>query len=272
MKLDHYASLLDQIKARIQSSQTRAVLSVNRELLNLYWEVGRVIHERQQKEGWGKAIIPRLSRDLRNELPEVKGFSERNLGRMIRFYNEYPDLFRILPAGNAGAADAGARPVLPQPVAKTEDSTSSISLALAEAAIALPWGHNFLLLEKLKYLPTRLWYMRQTLEHGWSRNVLALMVDGRAHERQGKATTNFALRLPSPQSDLAQQALKDPYIFDFLTLAEAFRERELETGLVAHLERFLLELGRGFAFLGRQYKVSVGADDFYIDLLFSESE
>jgi len=132
----------------------------------------------------------------------------------------------------------------------------------------LPWAHNVLLIQKIKDLPTRLWYMRQTLAQGWSRNVLALMIDGRAQQRQGQAITNFDQQLPGPQSDLAAQAIKDPYIFDFLTLEEPFHERELETGLLAHVEKFLLELGQGFAFVGRQYHLDVGQDDFYIDLLF----
>jgi predicted nuclease of restriction endonuclease-like (RecB) superfamily len=132
----------------------------------------------------------------------------------------------------------------------------------------LPWAHNVLLIQKVKDLPTRLWYMQQTLTHGWSRNILALQIDSGAHERAGKAVTNFAARLPPPQSDLAVQALKDPYIFDFLTLAEPFQERELETGLLAHLQRFLLELGQGFAFVGRQYRVEIGDENYYIDLLF----
>ena len=133
---------------------------------------------------------------------------------------------------------------------------------------AVPWAHHIILIEKVKHLPTRFWYMEQTLAHGWSRNVLAIQIETEAHARQGKAVTNFSALLPSPQSDLAQQALKDPYIFDFLTLDEPFHERELETSLICHLEKFLLELGQGFAFVGRQYRLDVGGEDFYIDLLF----
>jgi predicted nuclease of restriction endonuclease-like (RecB) superfamily len=132
----------------------------------------------------------------------------------------------------------------------------------------LPWFHNIVLMEKVKDLPTRLWYMQQTLEQGWSRNILTLMIDNQAHERQGRAVHNFQRTLPTPQSDLAEQVLKDPYIFDFLTLAEPFRERELEVGLLRHVEKFLLELGQGFAFVGRQFHLDVGENDFYLDLLF----
>ncbi|MCP3957346.1 MAG: DUF1016 domain-containing protein [bacterium] len=210
--------------------------------------------------------MPRLSRDLRNELPEIKGFSQRNLKRMIRFYREYPTLMTKVPQPVA-LLDSSARDgVSPQPVART--AIDGEALRLPEAVLALPWSHNFVLIEKVKDLRARHWYLLQTLDQGWSRNVLELMVKSQAHERQGEPTTNFASRLPEPQSDLAQQALKDPYVFDFLTLDKPFRERELEAGLIAHLERFMLELGIGFAFVGRQYQLSVGNDDFYLDLLF----
>lgn len=255
-----YTSLLADIKSRIQSAQAKAMFAVNAELIHLYWDIGRLLDARQAQEGWGAAVIPRLARDIRNELPELKGFSERNIKRMLAFYREYP---------------AGSN-FVPQPVAQME-STSDLSakvpqpVALTSGDVLLwqlPWGHHALLMEKIKQLSERYWYMAQTLAQGWSRNTLALMIDSRAHERQGRAASNFALRLPPPQSDLAQQALKDPYLFDFLTLEEPFHERELETGLVRHLEKFLLELGRGFAFMGRQYHLEVGGQDFYLDLLF----
>jgi len=253
-----FSALLEDVKARIRAAQARAVLSVNAEMIRLYWDIGRMIEERQQREGWGAAVIPRLSHELRNELPEVKGFSERNVGRMIAFARAYPEPVQFLPQAVAKTA----RPAkVPQAVAKsTPDYNSLLWL--------IPWGHHALLLEQVKEPAHRLWYMEQTLANGWSRNVLALAIDGRAHQRQGKAVTNFAQLLPSPQSDLALQTLKDPYLFDFLTLEEPFHERELETELVRHLEKFLLELGQGFAFVGRQYRLVVGNEDFHIDLLF----
>ncbi len=261
-----YASLLDEIKGRIRRAQTRAVSSANREMLVLYWDVGRLIEMRQEVEGWGRGVIPRLSRDLRNELPEIKGFSERNLNRMIRFYREYPDLIPILPQPVAKLDHAGRDEEQPQAVARMAPNAGP--MPDAETVLSLPWGHNFILIEKVKDLRARHWYMQQTLSQGWSRNVLELMIRSKAHVRQGGPTTNFASRLPEPQSDLAQQALKDPYVFDFLTLDKPFRERELEAGLIAHLERFMMELGVGFAFVGRQYHLSVGENDFYVDLLF----
>lgn len=254
-ELVQYAELLGLIKQRIRQGQTRAVFSANAELISMYWDIGRMLHERQCKEGWGAAVIPRLSRDLHNELPEIKGFSERNIKRMLAFYREYSSAGTIVPQPVAQNT-FGVK--VPQPVAQ-------ISVDMIKS---IPWGHHALLMEKIKNLPDRIWYMQATLEHGWSRPVLFHMIEGRAHKRQGKAVHNFEVRLPSPQSDIAQQALKDPYIFDFLTLEEPFHERELETGLIRHLEKFLLELGQGFAFVGRQYHIDIGEEDFYIDLLF----
>jgi len=250
----HYAGLLTDIKLRIRHAQTRAVLAVNAELIHLYWEIGALIDARQRQEGWGAGVIPRLARDLHNELPEEKGFSERNIKRMLAFYREYPGL-AFVPQS---VAQIEVRSEVPQPAA----------LFTPELVLAVPWGHHAVLMEKIKDASTRQWYMRATVENGWSRPVLQMQIETAAHTRLGQAASNFALRLPAPDSDLVQQTLKDPYLFDFLTLAEPFHERELETGLVAHLEKFLLELGQGFAFVGRQYHLDIGEQDFYIDLLF----
>lgn len=222
-----------------------------------------MIRAKQEREGWGASVIPRLSRDLRNDLPEVKGFSERNIGRMIAFYRAYPGLNEFLPRA---VAKTGPATILPQPVAKFSDA--DIPASLQQLIVKIPWGHNILLMERVKELPTRLWYMEQAILNGWSRDTLGRMIKNSAHTRQGEAVTNFTERLPSPHSDLARQLLKDPYVFDFLTLEEPFHERELEVGLVHHLEKFLLELGQGFAFVGRQYRLEVGEKEFYIDLLF----
>jgi predicted nuclease of restriction endonuclease-like (RecB) superfamily len=192
-----------------------------------------------------------LATDLHNDLPEVKGFSVRNLKLMTQFFREYPDFSAI-----------GQPPV-------AQLSTAPTDAQIWQRAVAqLTWAHNVILIQKVKDLPTRLWYARQAFEHGWSRDVLSLQIQSRAHERHGKAVTNFQRTLPPPQSDLASQLLKDPYFFDFLTLEKPFHERELETGLLRHLQDFLVELGTGFAFVGRQIHMEVGKDDFYIDLLF----
>lgn len=232
-------------------------MSANAEMILMYWDIGRMIDERQRFEGWGAAIIPRLSRDIRNELPDIKGFSERNIGYMIRFAREYPDLKK-----------------LQRSVAKntTHDKISSESvdpnISFHSMVLSIPWSHNILLMEKIREIGARKWYIQKTIENGWSRDVLRLMISNNAFKRQGHAVSNFKIALPSPQSDLVQQALKDPYVFDFLTLTEPFQERELETGLMRHLQKFLVELGQGFAFVGRQYHLDIGDEDFYVDLLF----
>lgn len=249
-----YGPLLAEIKSRVRQAQTRAVLAVNAELIRLYWEIGALIEQRQQREGWGAGVIPRLARDLHNDLPEEKGFSERNIKRMLAFHRAYPHLA-----------------VVPQPVASVDSDEKvpqPVALFSAELLLALPWGHHAELMAKVKDPATRLWYMRATINHGWSRNILVTQIESAAHQRLGKTTGNFAMRLSLPESDLVQQTLKDPYIFDFLTLTDGFHERELETGLITHLEKFLLELGQGFAFVGRQYHLDLGGQDFYIDLLF----
>lgn len=244
----NYPALLKEITDRIQQGQLRASMAVNVELLALYWDVGRIVEERQGEEGWGAGIIPRLTQDIRNDLPEIKGFSVRNIGRMLAFFREYREL-----------------EFLPLPVAKLPANTEQCGIH--EFILRLPWAHNVVLLS-VKDRATRSWYMARTLEHGWSKDWLVAQIKAKLYSRQGRAVTNFSLRLPAPQSALAQETLKDPYKFDFLTLEEPFHERELETGLVAHVEKFLLELGAGFAFLGRQYHLVVGESDFYIDLLF----
>jgi predicted nuclease of restriction endonuclease-like (RecB) superfamily len=199
-------------------------------------------------------VIPRLARDFHNELFEEKGFSEPNIKRMLAFYREYP---------NAN--------FVPQAVAQLEGDAivpQAAALFPAELLLALPWGHHAELMAKVKGPATRQWYMQAAVEHGWSRSVLVMQIESAAHQRQGLTTSNFAKRLSGTESDLVQQALKDPYIFDFLKLADNFHERELKTGLLNHVEKFLLELGQGFAFAGRQYRVEVDGRNFYIDLLF----
>lgn len=263
-----YEALLTDVKSRIQLGQTRAVSAVNAELIRLYWDIGAMIQHRQTEEGYGTAVIPRLAKDIVNELPKIKGFSERNIGRMISFYRAYQQPPELLPQPVAKPRNLSAKgksEVLPTLVAKVPQA---VAQPLDSVLWLIPWGHHSLLIEKVKDATHRYWYMQQIITQGWSRNVLMLMINSDAHNRQGKLVSNFEISLPSPQSDLAQQALKDPYIFDFLTLTEPFKERELETGLLEHLQSFLIELGQGFAFVGRQYKIEVGDEDFYIDLLF----
>lgn len=298
-ELAFYRNLVNDIKTRVRQAQHRAALSANAEMILLYWDIGRMIAARQIAEGWGAGVIPRLAADLKNDLPEEKGFSERNIKRMLRFYQEYSAdpskvpqavaqldsiAFKQTPVGQgpvvklpANTSEIGlhlalksehtsTEPKMPQPVAQ---SNTLFMLPIVQRSIAqLPWGHNILLFEKIKNLPTRLWYARQAVEQGWSRDVLTAQIKNQAHERQGEAITNFASTLPEAHAGIVQGLLKDPYLFDFLTLEEPFHERELETGLLQHLEKFLLELGRGFAFVGRQYRLEVSDREFYLDLLF----
>lgn len=228
-----YEQVLNSVKQRIRQAQVRAALSVNRELVLLYWQIGHEILQRQQQEGWGAKVIDRLAHDLRAAFPEVKGFSPRNLKYMRKLAAAYPD-------------------------------ESIVQATLAQ----LTWYHNITLLDKVKDAGERAWYMRAALQYGWSRDVLAHQIDTGLYQRQGQAVTNFYRTLPAPQSDLAGQLLKDPYNFDFLTLSAEAHERDLERGLLSHLRDFLLELGVGFAFLGSQYHLEVSNKDFFIDLLF----
>lgn len=266
-----YGELLTDIKARVQQGQHRSALSVNAELILTYWDIGRMIAERQKMEGWGTKVIPRLAIDLKNELPEQKGFSDRNIKRMLRFYKEYPSL--PLPADSkvpqAAALlerpESGDRQIVPPAVAQLPTTPGNIDFAVL---LGISWSHNVLLFEKINDPAIRIWYARQSAQHGWSRDVLTAQIKSNLHERQGVAVTNFDCTLPEVHATIASGLLKDPYLFDFLTLEEPYRERELETGLLTHIEKFLLELGRGFAFVGRQYELTVSDRDFYLDLLF----
>lgn len=226
-----YAEWLADVKARVHAAQQRAALAVSKELLQLYWQLGRDLSKRRRE--WGAGVIDQVSADLRAAFPGIKGFSPSNLRYMRAFAEAWPD-----------------GPIQQQPVGE------------------LPWGHNVVLLTRLKNSTERMAYARAALKHGWSRNVLDHHIDLRTVERSGKATTNFERQLPKPQSDLARESLKDPYCFDFLSLGDEAHERELETALVKHVTQFLLELGAGFAFVGRQRLLDVGGDEFFIDLLF----
>ncbi|MBS3821819.1 MAG: DUF1016 family protein [Planctomycetes bacterium] len=253
-----YPELLEDLKTRIRASQVKAVLSVNRELIRLYWSIGESIVRRQRAEGWGKAVVQRLSRDLRNEFPGITGFSAANIWRMRAFYLAWTDEILAQPV-----QESKGSPELAQAVRDLDGRTPPPPVA------EIPWGHNIVLFQKLKAPAQRLWYARQTSEHGWSRAVLVHQIESDLFARQGGATTNFASTLPAPQSDLAAQVVKDPYVFEFLgDLAADIGERQLERKLIHHIRDFLLELGKGFAFVGSQYHIEVDDQDFYLDLLF----
>ncbi len=228
-----YLEFLTELKNRIRAAQTKAAIFVNRELTLLYYRIGCSILARQHKEGWGAKVIDHLSRDLRLAFPEMKGFSPRNLKYMRAFAEAYPK-------------EAFVQEVLAQ----------------------ITWYHNITLLDKIKDPAERAWYVRKIIQHGWSRNVLVLQIESDLFCRQGKALTNFDRTLPAPQSDLAHEALKDPYLFDFLTIGSEAEERSVQRELLAHLRDFLLELGVGFSFIGGQHRLEIGDQDFYLDLLF----
>ena len=230
-----YAAWLAELKNRIHSAQQRAALAVNRELVLLYWQMGQDILARQAQQGWGAKVIERLAQDLRAAFPDMKGFSPRNLKYMRAFAQAWPD-------------------------------ADFVQAVLAQ----LPWYHHLALLDKLPTTEARRWYAAKAIEHNWSRNVLVMQIEMRLQERSGAAVSNFATSLLKPLSDLALESLKDPYRFDFLGLTDEAQERAVEHALVKHVTEFLLELGAGFAFVGRQVHLEVGGDDFFIDSLPTE--
>ncbi len=228
-----YAAWLAELKTRIHTAQQRAALALNRELVLLYWQIGQDIRARQEREGWGAKVIERLAQDLRTAFPDMKGFSRANLMYMRAFAEAWPEV------------------------------------AIVQQAVGqLPWGHNLVLLTRLKVPEQRLAYAQRAIEHGWSRNVLNIHIERRLLEREGRAVSNFAAQLPAPHSDLARESLKDPYLFDFLGVSKEAGERAIEEAIVGHITQFLIELGAGFAYVGRQVHIEVGGDDFFIDLLF----
>jgi predicted nuclease of restriction endonuclease-like (RecB) superfamily len=246
------------LKTRIRTAQVKAALAVNRELIRLYWSIGADIVERQRTEGWGATVIDRLAADIRREFPGLAGFSRGNIYRMRAFYLAYSQdstfvaqAARQMGDGTDPYGGKHSRPSLPP-----------------EPMASLPWFHNIALVETLKDPAQRLWYAKRAVEYGWSRSVLLHWIESDLYSREGRAVTNFSTTLPPAQSDLAGEIVKDPYSFDFLTLAPAAAERELEQALLDHIRQFLLELGAGFAFVGQQVPLEIGGEDFRFDLLF----
>lgn len=256
-----YVPLLTEIKARVQSARIKAGLAANRELLALYWDLGRLIVEAQKSKGYGKKVVEQLASDLQKAFPGMGGFSPLNIWRMRAFYSAHAESPEIL---SQPVTESRRSKKLSQAVTET----SAAPMGVPEPFASLPWGHNVLLIHKLESPKDRLWYAGKAVENGWSRNVLALQIDSGLHKRQGKAVSNFKATLPPEHSDLAQSITKDPYLFDFLDLREDSNERAVEEGLLAHVEKFLLELGAGFSLVGRQVHLEVGDQDFYLDLLF----
>lgn len=230
---ENYAALLSDLKGRIQRAQIKAALAVNQQLILLYWQIGRDILARQKQQGWGSKVIDRLARDLKRAFPDMKGFSPRNLKYMRAFADAWPDEQFVHQLG-----------------------------------AQIPWKHNCVLLDKVKDPEVRQWYIQQTIQNGWSRNILEVQIESELYRRQGGAVSNFDRTLPPLQSDLAQNLVKDPYNLDFLSLTQAVSERELEGALVSHMRDFLLELGVGFSFVGSQYRLEVSGNEYFLDMLF----
>lgn len=252
-----YKKWLTDLKAKISSVQIKAALSVNKELLTFYWELGADMVQKQLATRWGDGFLKQLSNDLMAEFPDIKGFSLSNLKYIKQwylFYNQRDELSQQV-VGLITKQDVSQKNI-----EKSQQTVAQIT--------QIPWGHNIAIISKCKSVEEACYYVQQTIGNNWSRSVLVHQIESNLYQREGKAVTNFTLTLPNPQSDLAQQTLKDPYIFDFMTMSKKYDERELEKGLVDHITHFLLELGAGFAYLGRQFQIKVGERDFFIDLLF----
>jgi predicted nuclease of restriction endonuclease-like (RecB) superfamily len=234
VKTNAYKTFIQEIKQCIQSAQIKAAVSVNQELLRLYWDLAERIVTKQQEAAWGDRFLAQMSQDLKIEFPEMKGFSRRNLEFMRQWYRFWE------------AESVIAKQVVSQ----------------------IPWGHNLVIIGKIKSIDEAMFYVQKTIQNNWSRSVLTHQIESRLYQREGKAITNFEATLPVPHSDLARQTIKDPYSFDFLMLRERYDERELEDALIEHITQFLLELGAGFSYLGRQYRLNVAGDEFFMDLLF----
>ncbi len=260
IKSDDYKIFIKEIKNRIQSSQIKAAISVNQEMLKLYWFIGSEIVKKQETANWGDGLLIQISSDLKKEFPDMKGFSHRNLKYIRQWFNFWNNNLEIRP----------------QPVDELFTTKNEIGKQLVaqlnnnepHLIFQIPWGHNILIVSKANSTKEAIFYVNKTIKNNWSRNVLLNQIESKLYERQGKAITNFDQHLPTNNSDLAKEVLKDPYNFDFLTMHEKYNERELEKALVADITNFLLELGEGFSYVGKQYKLTVDNEDFYIDLLF----
>lgn len=236
-----YKNWVGELKQRIRQSQIKAAVKVNTELLKLYWEMGSDIVERQKNAQWGDGFFKQLSHDLSAEFPEMAGFSVRNLQQICKWYNFYNQRFII------------AKQLVSQ---------------LQENFFSIPWGHHILIMQRCKDIDKALFYIQQTVENNWSRTILDWQIDSNLYDRQGKSISNFSKTLPSPQSDLAQQITKDPYIIDIMGIRQEMEERELEAHLDNNISQYLLELGKGFTYYGHQVHLRIGDEDFYIDQLF----
>jgi len=269
---EEYKQWLTDLKTRIRQSQIKAAVRVNEELLRLYWSMGHDIVVRKMEASWGSKFFEKLSKDLRSEFPYMKGFSTSNLyyiRQFFQFYSQDPKNFQQFVGENSTnlleksqCTENNNNIILQQVVGELE----------THPIFQIPWGHHTVIFTRCKSVHEALFYVQKTIENGWSRAVLDHFMDAELYTKQGKALTNFSRHLPEIQSDLANQVLKDPYNFDFLTLTDGYKERELEDALTANITKFLTELGQGFAYLGRQVPVKIGKKELFIDLLFYHME
>ena len=268
-----YAEWLTDLKLKIRRNQVKAAVQVNETLLRLYWEMGREINERQKESQWGSGFLAQLSKDLMAEFPDMKGFSRSNLQHIRSFYAFYVGVkpiceqaaHKLVPDVSNGICEQAARKL---EIVANDDTTSNIICSIPEEIFRIPWWHHIILMRKCKTPQEALFYVHKTIEGNWSRSVLLNMLDTGLYEANGQAISNFSSTLPVPQGELARETLKDPYVFDFLTMRESYNERELENALTDNITRFLLELGTGFAYVGKQVRIQVGEEEFFLDLLF----
>ena len=240
-----YREWISEVSKRFHQSQIKAAVKVNDEMLRFYWQLGKELHDRKDKFSYGQSFYKTISRDLRRELPDVKSFSETNLRYMQKFAELYSEISNLPQVG--------------------EDFRSEE----IEPLFAIPWGHHKIIIDKCNGNPKKaLFFVNQVIQNNWSRAVLLNFLDTDLYERQGKAITNFNLTLPAMQSDLAHEITKDPYKFDFITLTQSYNEKELKDALMDNIQKFLLELGNGFAFVGREYRIEIGSTENFIDMLF----
>lgn len=272
-----YKDWIGELKQRIRQSQIKAAVKVNTELLQLYWKLGGEIVEKQQNAQWGDGFLKQLSADLMAEFPEMKGFSLRNLERIRNWYLFYYEHYTITAQAVPQFGNANRKRVVGKIDAETTEQPASqlgngiraqVVPQLAESFFSVPWGHHILIMQRCKEMDKALFYIHKTVENNWSRSVLDWQIDSNLFEREGKAVSNFSLTLPKPQSDLAQQITKDPYIIDIMGVRQEMQERELEAHLDKHISQYLLELGKGFTYYGHQIQLKVGDEIFYIDQLF----
>lgn len=264
----NYAALLRQIKQRVLLAQQRAIYAANEEMLRMYWDIGKMLQQSQQTDGWGKKTLQRLSVDLKNDYPEIKGFSVRNMQCMMQFFGEYNQELTMVK----GATPIITQSVIAQLEKASKAMTQSVIAPLEGYNFALPikhlgWTHNLILMQQVKDIRARYWYMVQSIASHWKTRYLQEAIQLDYYGKHGALANNFTETLPAPEADEVKSLLKDPYIFDMLTFTDQYNERDVEIGLVKHVEKFLVEMGAGFAFMGRQYHIEVSGDDYYIDML-----